>query len=111
MRALEYARELHRLPNRDFPDRLLLLSILKAAGDAETQSLLEQLQKDASDDAIKIGSLIGWMNSQKMSVEAVAWIKTLPPAILLKRTAPLNVAESFIATKDWEGLRKFCLGA
>ena len=110
-RAQEYARELDRLPNRDFSDRLLLLSILKAAGDAETQSLLGQLQKDASDDAMKIGALIGWMNSQKMSVEAVAWIKTLPPAMLVKRTAPLNVAEAFMATNDWEGLRKFCVGA
>jgi Flp pilus assembly protein TadD len=60
---------------------------------------------------MKIGSLIGWMNSQKMSVEAVGWIKTLPPTMLVKRTAPLNVAEAFLATNDWEGLRKFCLGA
>src|SRR5205085_4122202 len=83
-RALEYARELDRLSNRDFSDRLLLLSILKAAGDGETQSLLEQLKKDASDDAMKIGALIGWMNSEKMSVEAVVWIKTLPPTMLAK---------------------------
>jgi tetratricopeptide (TPR) repeat protein len=109
-RALEYARELDRLPNRDFSDRIILLSILKAAGEAETKSLLEQLQKDGSDDAMKIGALIGWMNSQKMSVEAVAWIKTLPPTMLAKRTAPLNVAEAFMATNDWDGLRKFCAG-
>ena len=108
MRALEYARELDRLPNRDFSDRLLLLSILKAAGEDETQSLLEQLKKEASNDAMKIGALIGWMNSQRMSVEAVAWIKTLPPTMLAKRTASPNVAEAFIATRDWDGLRKFC---
>jgi len=109
-RALEYARDLDSLFNRDFSDRLLLLSILKAANDAETQSLLEQLKKDASDDAVKIGALIGWMNSQKMSAEAVAWIKTLPPTLLVKRTTPLNVTEAFMATSDWEGLRKFCAG-
>jgi thioredoxin-like negative regulator of GroEL len=98
------------VPNRDFSDRLLLLSILKAADQAETQSLLEQLQIDASDDAVKIGALIGWMNSQKMSTEAVAWIKTLPPSLLVKRTTPLNLAEAFMATSDWEGLRRFCGG-
>jgi hypothetical protein len=65
-RALEYARDLDSLSNRDFSDRLLLLSILKAANEAETQSLLEQLKKDASDDAVKIGALIGWMNSQNV---------------------------------------------
>ena len=109
-RALEYARDLDSLSNRDFSDRLLLLSILKAANEAETQSLLEQLKKDASDDAVKIGALIGWMNSQKMSAAAVAWMKTLPPTLLVKRTTPLNLAEAFMATSDWEGLRKFCVG-
>src|SRR6266480_1291030 len=109
-RALDYARELDGSPKRDFSDRLLLLSTLKAAGDGETQSLLEQIKKEASNDAMKIGALIGWMNSQKMSVEAVAWIKTLPPTMLAKRTAPLNVAEAFMATSDWDGLRKFCAG-
>ena len=106
--ALEYARKLDNLPSRDFSDRLLLLSILKVAGDAEVQSLLEQLKKDASGDATKIGALVGWMNSQKMSAEAVRWIKMLPATILAKRTAPLNVAEAFVATSDWDGLRKFC---
>src|SRR5438874_913 len=109
-RALEYARDLDSLSNRDFSDRLLLLSILKDANEAETQSLLEQLQKDASDDAVKIGALIGWMNSKNMSTEAVAWVKTLPLTLLVKRTTPLNLAEAFIATRDWEGLRKFCAG-
>ena len=108
--ALEYARKLDNLPSRDFSDRLLLLSILKVAGDAEAQSLLEQLKKDASGDATKIGALVGWMNSQKMSAEAVRWIKMLPATILAKRTAPLNVAEAFVATSDWDGLRKFCVG-
>jgi thioredoxin-like negative regulator of GroEL len=106
--ALEYARKLDNLPGRDFSDRLLLLSIFKVAGDAEAQSLLEQLKKDASGDATKIGALVGWMNSQKMSAEAVGWIKMLPATILAKRTAPLNVAEAFVATSDWDGLRKFC---
>jgi tetratricopeptide (TPR) repeat protein len=29
---------------------------------------------------------------------------------MLKRTTPLNLAEAFMATSDWEGLRKFCVG-
>jgi len=41
---------------------------------------------------VKIGALIGWMNSQKMSAAAVAWMKTLPPTLLVKRTTPLNLA-------------------
>jgi tetratricopeptide (TPR) repeat protein len=45
-----------------------------------------------------------------MSAAAVAWMKTLPPTLLVKRTTPLNLAEAFMATSDWEGLRKFCVG-
>ena len=37
-------------------------------------------------------------------------MKTLPPTLLVKRTTPLNLAEAFMATSDWEGLRKFCAG-
>src|SRR5436190_8169537 len=91
-RALDYARELDGSPKRDFSDRLLLLSILKAAGDGKTQSLLEHLEKAAGDDPTKVRAVMGWMNSQKMSAEAVAWIKTLPPTLLVKRTTPLNLA-------------------
>src|SRR5207249_3177323 len=108
-RALDYARKLDGLPKRDFSDRLLLLSILKAAGDGETQLLLEQLKKDASDDATKIGALLGWMNSHKMSAEAVGWIKDLPSTILVKRAIPFHAAEAFIATGDWDELHKFCV--
>ena len=109
-RALDYAGQLDRLPNRDFSDRLLLLSILKAAADGETQSLLEQLKKDVRDDPTKVGALIGWMNWQKMSIEAVEWIKTLPPTMLVKRAIPVNVADAFIATSDWKALAEFCRG-
>ena len=37
-------------------------------------------------------------------------IKKLPPILLLKLTTPLNLADAFMATSDWEGLRKFCVG-
>jgi thioredoxin-like negative regulator of GroEL len=109
--ALKYSRELDRLPNRDFSDRLLLLSILKAAGDAETQALLEQLKVDAGADLSQISALMAWMNAQKNSTQVVAWVKTLPPAVLRKRAVPLNVADAFIATGDWNGLLEFCAAA
>ena len=106
--ALEYGRELDRLPNRDFSDRLLLISILKAAGAGEMQSVLEQIKADARDDAVKLSALIAWMNANRMSSQVLDWIKTLPPAALEKRIVPLSVADAFIAAGDWNGLREFC---
>jgi predicted Zn-dependent protease len=110
LQALEYARELNLLPNRDFSDRLLVLSIMKAAGDAEIQSLLEPLKVDASNDPTKVSALLAWMNAQKMSPEAVTWIKVLPPDLLRKRAVPLAAADAFIATAEWNKLRELCAG-
>jgi thioredoxin-like negative regulator of GroEL len=109
--ALEYGRELSRLPDRDFSDRMVVLSILKTADDAETQPLLEQLKIDAAADLSKISALMAWMNAQKMSTQVVAWIKTLPPAVLRKKAVPLNVADAFVARGDWNGLLEFCAAA
>ena len=109
--AIEYGRELDRLPNDDFSDRLLLLSTLKAGDDAETQPLLEQLKVDAAADLSKISALMAWMNAQKSSTQVVAWVKTLPSAVLWKRAIPLNIADAFIAIGDWNGLLEFCAAA
>jgi Flp pilus assembly protein TadD len=109
--ALKYGRELDGLSNRDFSDRLLLLSILKAAGDAQTQPLLEQLKAGAAADLSKINALMAWMNAQKSSTQVVAWVKTLPPTVLRRGAVPLNVADAFIATDDWNGLLEFCAAA
>ena len=100
-----------RLPNDDFSDRLLLLSTLKAGDDAETQPLLEQLKVDAAADLSKISALMAWMNAQKSSTQVVAWVKTLPSAVLWKRAIPLNIADAFIAIGDWNGLLEFCAAA
>jgi thioredoxin-like negative regulator of GroEL len=109
--ALEYGRKLDRLPNRDFSDRLLFLSILKAGSDAETQPLLEQLKVDAAADLSKVSALMAWMNAQKSSSQVVAWVKTLPPVTLRKGAVPLNIADAFIAIGDWNGLLEFCAAA
>jgi Flp pilus assembly protein TadD len=109
--ALKYGRELDRLPNCDFSDHLLLLSILKAAADPQMQPVLEQLEVDAAADLSKISALMAWMNAHKSSTQVVVWAKTLPAAMLRQRAVPLNVADALIATGDWNGLLEFCAAA
>jgi hypothetical protein len=105
--ALKYASQLNGYPQPEFFDRLLLLSALTLAGDAGAAPMLRQLQNEATNDAAKTGALLGWMNAQNMSREAVAWIQTLPPELLTKKTVPLTVADSFLAAEEWNGLQKF----
>jgi thioredoxin-like negative regulator of GroEL len=106
-RAAKFARQLNGFPQAQFSDRLLLLSALHLAGDASAAPMLVQLQKEAVDDAMKVGALLSWMNAQKMSREAVGWIQTLPAELLGKKTLPLSVADVFLAATDWNGLEKF----
>jgi tetratricopeptide (TPR) repeat protein len=106
-KSVSYARQLNALSSVNFSDRLLLLSALHLAGDAQVTPMLAQLQIEAGDDPEKIGALLSWMTAQKMSPEAVAWIQKLPAALLGKKLLPLNVADAFLAAADWKGLEKF----
>jgi cytochrome c-type biogenesis protein CcmH/NrfG len=110
-RAMTYARQLNDSSHADFPDRLLLLSAMHLTGDVNISQMLAELQKETGDDAEKIGTLLSWMNAHEMSREAVAWIQTLPPALLGKKLLPLNVSDAFLAAADWKGLEKFLRGS
>jgi tetratricopeptide (TPR) repeat protein len=106
-RAMTYARQLNDSSRADFSDRLLLLSAMHLAGDVNTSQMLAELQEETGEDAEKIGALLSWMNAHEMSREAVAWIQTLPPALLGEKLLPLNVSDAFLAAADWNGLEKF----
>jgi hypothetical protein len=86
---------------------LLLLSAMHLNGDVSTSQTLAQLQREAGEDAEKIGAVLSWMNAHAMSHEAVAWIQTLPRELLGKKLLPLNVSDAFLAASDWKGLEKF----
>ncbi|MGI9114506.1 MAG: hypothetical protein ACR2FX_05635 [Chthoniobacterales bacterium] len=105
--AVRYAKQLNGFAPQDFSARLLLLSALKLAHDAAAEQLLPQLQNEAGDDAEKIGALLGWMNAQKMSRQALAWIEILRPELLTQKTLPLTIADAYLAASDWDGLQKF----
>ncbi len=105
--AFNYARQLNNFPQPDFFDQLLLLSALKLRADAKAGPMLAQLQKEAGNDAVRVGALLGWMKAQNLTREAVDWIQTLPRELLTKKTLPLTVADAFLAAADWSGLQKF----
>ncbi len=106
-RAIEHARALDAMPERDFSDRLLSLTALKLNDDKSAPGLLAQLQKECGDDPAKIAALLAWMNGQKLSRSAVEWMKTLPTTVLSQKTLPLTAADTLVAAKDWDGLEKF----
>ena len=104
--ALRLARQLDGFPEKNFSDRLVLLGALQLARDPEFQSLLEELQTFAADDAERASALVTWMNMHQMSTQAIVWSAKLPPAVLGNKLVPIALADAYVAVRDWAGLQK-----
>jgi tetratricopeptide (TPR) repeat protein len=104
--AVKFARQLDAYPERDFRDRLLLLTTLFEAKDAELQNSLTTLQAVAAKDAHTAGTLIMWLNSNGMSTEAIEWSRKLPPAVVAQRSVGVALSDALISAKDWKGLER-----
>ncbi|MEY2497382.1 MAG: hypothetical protein QOD12_938 [Verrucomicrobiota bacterium] len=104
--ALTLARQLDGFPERNFTDRLILLSALQLARDPGFQSFLEELQTFAADDAERASALVTWMNLHQMSTQAIAWSAKLPPAVIGSKLVPIALADGYVTVKDWSGLER-----
>ncbi|HEX8280184.1 MAG TPA: hypothetical protein VF551_02305, partial [Chthoniobacterales bacterium] len=102
--AVELARQLDSFPEKTFTDRLLLLSVLQAAGDSGVQALLEETKASSLQEPDRIGELISWMNSQQMQQDAIAWAAQLPPEVLGQKGVPIALSDSYIGARDWAGM-------
>lgn len=104
--AVKLARELDAMPDRQFTDRLVLLSALKAAGDPSFREFLAELQNSVGDNRDAVAALIGWMNANRMPQDAIAWATKLPPQMMSGRVVPISLADAYVAANDWNGLLK-----
>ncbi|MEY2504301.1 MAG: hypothetical protein QOG27_581 [Verrucomicrobiota bacterium] len=104
--GLELARQLDSLPGKTFNDRLLLLSALQATLDSGFRPFLEEMQTSSTEEPERVGSLISWMNTHKMSAEAVAWSAKLPPGIIGSKLVQIALADALVSQKDWIGLQR-----
>jgi cytochrome c-type biogenesis protein CcmH/NrfG len=104
--ALALARQLDALPERDFRDRLLVLTALYEAKDPGFQNLLGEIESAGSQDVDLIAGLIIWLNTHRMSEEAIAWSRKIKPELLTQKSVPIALADSFISTHDWKSLER-----
>lgn len=102
--AIKLARELDAMPERQFTDRLVLLSALKGANDPKFPQFLSELENSAGDNRDAIAALISWLNTNRMARDAIAWAAKLPPELISGRLVPIALADSYVAEYDWAGL-------
>ena len=109
--AAVLARRMESYEEKNFFDRLLVLTALRAARDPASENLISELTGAAKENAEFIGALIAWWNTNRTPSAAVEWSKTLKPDLLVQRGVPLALADSYIAIRDWEGLQRFVKNA
>lgn len=102
--AVKLARELDAMPDRQFTDRLVLLSALRAANDPAFLQFLDELQNSVGDNRDAVAALISWMNANRRAQDAIAWAAKLPPELMSGRIVPIALADSYVAMHDWAGL-------
>ena len=104
--ALELARQLDSFPGKTFNDRLLLLSALQATLDSGFRPFLAEMQTSSIEEPERVGTLISWMNTHKLSAEAVAWSAKLPPGIIGSKLVQIALSDALVTEKDWRGLQR-----
>jgi predicted Zn-dependent protease len=104
--ALVFARQLDGFPERDFRDRLLLLTMLAEAKDPALQATLESLESVAANEPSSVTSLMMWLNAHAMSTEAIDWSKKLSPSMVSQRAVSIALSDALISAKDWGSLER-----
>lgn len=104
--ATKQARLLQDYPDREFTDRLLLLSALHGNIDPGFGEFMQQLQTEAAEKPEKAGELITWLNAQQMPAAAISWASQLPPSVINTKAVPIALSDSYIAARDWAGMRR-----
>jgi len=101
--ALAYSRELVSRTNTTLGDELLHLDVLFAAHDRGFRPALSKLQGQCTNSPGAVREVANWQASRTGPGEALAWLRTLPPAFQTNQSIALVVGECLIAVKDWKG--------
>ncbi len=127
--ALALAKDLVKDPEATFSDRLQFLAILRAKEDpafvftnsfkeqdrirfsllSESRepsfaSFLNELQEEARGDAVKVASLVAFLNSRGLSLLACEWTGTMAREFVSVPPVALPMAEAYSLTLDWRRL-------
>jgi len=90
-----------------FGDRMLHLSILRAAGQTNFQSFLKDTEQKALQHPAYVGELASWLNQYGLASEALAWLHGLPRQVSGQGLIPLAMADSYVTLRKWKELETY----
>ena len=104
--AATLGRQLDSFPEKTFDDRLLLLTALHRTADPGSTPLLQEMQAAAVGEPEQVAELISWLNAQQMPMAAISWASQLPQDIVVQKSVPIALADSYVAARDWTGMQR-----
>ncbi len=108
--ALEFARTLDALPERNFSDQLLFLTALQAAGDANLADGLHERQRQALQNSEETAAMVTWMNAHGLAHDAISWSEAIPLNLRANILVAVALSDSYMAMRDWTGILRFVQG-
>jgi predicted Zn-dependent protease len=105
--ALVTARELVALPGATFSEKIILLDLLRKAGDPEFTSLLSSMEKEARGNPSTIAQLAVWMDENERFGEAVAWSNDFTAQEWSDSRICAAIGLNILHTRDWAALESF----
>jgi Flp pilus assembly protein TadD len=106
-RAERFSDQMLTNAQASFGDRMLHLSILRAADRTNFQSFLKETQKKALQHPAYIGELAAWLNQRGFATQALAWLHELPRKVSSQGLIPLALADSYVALGKWKELETY----
>lgn len=116
-RAYRLAEKLAGDPQAVLGDKLLRLSTLREVKTTEFNSFsaleakkkfydeLAQIQLAVANRPTELLALMTWMNRNDLALSVVEWAEKLPADLTTKPPASIAVAEAYVKTSNWKGLK------
>ncbi len=105
VRAERFAQMLRAFPEHTFSDDL---SCLEAVTSLQTfNAALGEIEHRAQSDALKTIATGDWLNAHRMAAETLRWYAKLPEPIQSNIRVQMTEAQSYLAMRDWNGLKTF----
>ena len=106
-RAEKLSDQILANPRATFGDRMLHLSILRAAGRTNFQAFLADTKQKALQHPALVGQLISWLNQSGYAADALKWGQELPRQVASQAMIPLALADSYVALGRWKELELY----
>jgi len=104
--AYDYSERLLKHARATFEDRLDHLTVLHEAK-KDFSAYAEGLKRSANTNAAQVFALAARLVSCDAAAGALAWLKSLPPAMQNEQPVPLALANTYAALKDWHALEEY----